>query len=282
MSLTHKRSLISPNHEELSVVKQCELLDLPKSSLYYKPKGESVENQLIMKAIDRKFLECPFYGAERMTGYLVMDLGYRVGVHRVRRLYKKMSLQTIYPKKNLSKANIKDYKYPYLLRNLLITHSNHVWEADITYIPMSRGFMYMFAIIDVYSRKIMNWSISNTMTVEWCKEVVEEAIQQHGKPEIFNTDQGSQFTSQIFTTMLKDNGIRISMDGKGRALDNVFIERFWRSLKYEHIYLCPANGGVELLAGVKKYINFYNNERRHDSLNKMTPEDFYQSKMRAS
>ena len=193
-----------------------------------------------------------------------------------------MGLQTIFPKKNLSKANQAHYKYPYLLRNLLIDRSNHAWEVDITYIPMFRGFMYKFAIIDVYSRKIMGWSVSNTMTTEWCKEVVREAIEEHGNPEILNSDQGSQFTSPIFINFLKDNDIKISMDGKGRALDNIYIERYWRSLKYEYIYLNPANGGVELYKGIKKYVEFYNAERRHESLNYETPNEYYKQYQKVS
>ena len=166
-----------------------------------------------------------------------------------------------------------------ILKNLVIDRPNQVWEVDITYIPMFRGFMYKFAIIDVFSRKIMAWGISNSMTVEWCKEIVLEAIKEHGKPEILNSDQGSQFTSPIFIKVLKDNEIKISMDGKGRALDNIYIERFWRSLKYEYIYLNPPNGGIDLLKGVRKYIDFYNNERRHESLNYQTPNEyFYQNK----
>lgn len=276
MSTNQKRELVSPGYKKLSVVKQCELLELQRSSFYFKPKGESALNQMLMKAIDRKFLDCPFYGVERMTTYLNKDLGYRVDVKRIRRLYRLMGLQTIYPKRNLSKANLTEYKYPYLLRNLTVERPNQVWGADITYIPMFRGFLYMFAIIDVYSRKIMGWSISNTMTVNWCKEVVETAIEQYGKPEVFNTDQGSQFTSPIFINTLKSNNIKISMDGKGRALDNIFIERFWRTIKYEYIYLNPANGGIELLQGVKKYVEFYNKERRHESIGKVSPEEYFQ------
>lgn len=263
----------------MSIKKQCKSLGLQRSNYYFKPKGESAFNQEVMRKIDMKFLDCPFYGVKRMTKYLNLDLGYRIDDKRVRRLYHIMGLQTIYPKRNLSKMNLKDYKYPYLLKGLTIERPNQVWEADITYIPMFRGFMYKFAIIDVYSRKIMAWGISNSMTVEWCKEIVLEAIQEHGTPEIMNTDQGSQFTSPIFIETLKKNNIQISMDGKGRALDNIYIERFWRSIKYEYIYLNPANGGIELLKGVRKYIDFYNNERRHESLNYLTPNEyFYQNK----
>lgn len=282
MSTNQKRDLVSPCYKKMSVLKQCELIGLQRSNYYFKPKGESVLNQMLMKAIDAKFLECPFYGIERMTTYLNMDLGYRVDCKRVRRLYRLMCLQTIYPKKNLSKANLQAYKYPYLLRNIDIIRPNQVWAADITYIPMFRGFMYMFAIIDVFSRKIMGWSISNTMSVNWCKEVVETAIDKHGKPEIFNTDQGSQFTSPVFINMLKNNEIKISMDGKGRALDNIFIERFWRTIKYEYIYLNPANGGIDLLKGVRTYLEFYNNERRHESIGKVSPEEYYRTNLMVS
>jgi len=188
MSVEQKRMLISPNHPKMSLIKQCKSLGIQRSTYYCKPKGESILNQQLMKDIDRKFLEYPFYGVKRMTTYLNKDLGYRVDKKRVRRLHRQMGIQTIYPKKNLSKPNIAEYKYPYLLKDLKINHPNQVWEADITYIPMFRGFMYMFAIIDVFSRKIMGWGISNTMTTEWCKSIVQETIQTHGKPDIFNID----------------------------------------------------------------------------------------------
>jgi len=282
MSTDQKRELISPTYAKMSIVKQCKVLGLQKSSYYCKPKGESSLNQELMKAIDKKYLECPFYGTRRMTAYINIDLGYRVDRKRIKRLYRLMGLSTIYPKKNLSKPNLAEYKYPYLLKGLEINRPNQVWAADITYIPMFRGFMYMYAIIDVYSRKIMGWGISNTMSVEWCKSITKEAIREHGKPEIFNTDQGSQFTSPVFINELQKHDIKISMDGKGRALDNIYIERFWRSIKYEYIYLNPANGGIELLKGVRKYIEFYNNERRHDSLNQIAPNNFYNANLMVS
>lgn len=282
MSTDQKRSLITPSYVEMSVKKQCKLIDLQRSNFYFKPKGESWMNLRLMELIDKKFIECPFYGVERMTNYLNKDLGYRIDGKRVRRLYHVMGLQTIFPKKNLSKANKAHYKYPYLLKNLLIIRPNHVWEVDITYIPMFKGFMYKFAVIDVYSRKIMGWGVSNTMTTEWCKDVVREAIEQHGNPEILNSDQGSQFTSPVFINFLKDNDIKISMDGKGRALDNIYIERYWRSLKYEYIYLNPANGGVELYKGIKKYVEFYNSERRHESLDYETPNEYYKQYQKVS
>lgn len=271
MSTNEKRSLITPEYLQMSVNKQCKLIDLQRSNFYFKPKGETGLNLKLMELIDKKFIDCPFYGIERMVNYLNKDLGYKVDDKRIRRLYHLMRLQTIYPKKNLSKANQTHYKYPYLLRNLLIERPNQVWAVDITYIPMFKGFMYKFAIIDLYSRKIMAWGVSNTMTVEWCRDIVQDAINEHGCPEILNSDQGSQFTSPIFINHLKKNNIQISMDGKGRALDNIFIERYWRSLKYEYIYLNPANGGVELYKGIKKYVEFYNSERRHESLGYETP-----------
>ncbi|WEK20505.1 MAG: IS3 family transposase [Candidatus Pedobacter colombiensis] len=283
MSMIERRSLISPEHQALSIASQCKLLNLQRSCYYFKPKGESLFNQSIMNLIDRKFLDCPFYGVDRMTAYLNKDLGCHVNNKRIRRLYRVMNLRTIYPKKNLSKANAAHHKYPYLLKGLKIDRPGQVWQADITYIPMFRGFMYMFAVIDVYSRKIVGWSISNTMTVEWCRDVLLETIEEHGTPGIFNTDQGSQFTSPIFTKALKDSNVSISMDGKGRALDNVFIERFWRSLKQEYIYLNPPNGGMELFQGIKRYVEFYNNERRHRSMDDLTPNEvFYQNNKKVS
>lgn len=275
MSSQQKIKLISPEYKQLSVFKQCDLIGLQRSSYYFKPKGETGLNLQLMEYIDRKYLECPFYGVERMTDYLNYNLGYRVDSKRVRRLYRLMRIEAIYPKPNLSKPDKTQYIYPYLLRNLAIIRVNQVWAVDITYIPLNRGFMYLFAVIDLFTRKIMSWGVSNTMTTEWCKEIIIEAITEYGVPEILNSDQGSQFTSPIFINMLKDNKIAISMDGRGRALDNIFIERFWRSIKYEYIYLNPANGGVELYKGIKWYMEFYNNERIHTSLEKMTPNECY-------
>lgn len=275
MSLDKKRHLISHEHPHLSVVQQCDALKIHRSGIYFKPKGEKQLNLRLMRLIDAKFMDCPFYGVPRMTTWLREDMGYIVNEKRIARLYQLMGLQTIFPKKNLSKRNQQHKIYPYLLRNMKITRANQVWETDITYIPLERGFMYCLAFIDVYSRKIINWSISNTMNVEWCVQVYEDAIKEFGCPEILNTDQGSQFTSPLFTKISLDNDVQLSMDGKGRALDNIYIERFWRSLKYEHIYLNPANGGVELYEGVRKYIQFYNSERRHTSINNKTPNEFY-------
>lgn len=276
MSTNERRHLVSSDLK-LSIVQQCKVLEIHRSGIYFKPKQESVLNLRLMRLIDEKFMDCPFYGVPRMTTWLREDMGYVINHKRIARLYQKMGIQTIFPKKQLSKRNKAHPIYPYLLKDLKIERPNQVWEMDITYIPLWRGFMYMVAIIDVHSRKIMNWSISNTMTVEWCKEVYEDAIKTHGCPEIINTDQGSQFTSLIFTEISSKNNIQISMDGKGRALDNIYIERFWRSIKYEHIYLNPPNGGIQLYEGVKKYVEFYNKERRHTSIGDLTPNSFFNS-----
>ena len=280
MSSTVRRQLVVLSHPRLSLSKQCTILDISRSSVYYKPRGESALNEQLMKHIDRYFLLHPYYGVERMTDYLNMDLGYRVNEKRVRRLYKLMNLKTIYARPSTTKRDPDKYIYPYLLRNLSITESNQVWQTDITYIPMFRGFMYMPAIIDVYSRKILGWSISNSMTKEWCCELLQDTIQRHGKPQIHNSDQGSQYTSHLYIKALKKHEIKISMDGKGRALDNVYIERFWRSLKQEKIYLNPPNGGLELYINVKEYIQFYNTERRHTEIGSVPPDQLYfESKM---
>jgi putative transposase len=235
-----------------------------------------------MEAIDKQFLEHPYYGVERMTDYLNMDLGYHVNVKRVRRLYGLMNLHTIYAKPKTTQRNPEHTVYPYLLRGIKIKRPNQVWQTDITYIPMFRGFMYMAAIIDVYSRKILGWSISNSMTSEWVAELLEDTISKHGTPEIHNSDQGSQYTSQNYIKTLQSHEIKISMDGRGRALDNVYIERFWRSIKQEKIYLNPPNGGLELFNMVKDYIQFYNEKRRHTEIGKMPPNQKYYQKKLAS
>jgi putative transposase len=275
MSATERRQLVVVSHPRLSLSKQCALLEVTRSQMYYKPKGESVLNDKLMKSIDRYFLLHPYYGVERMTDYLNKDLGYRVNQKRVRRLYRLMNLKTIYPKPITTTRDPETYKYPYLLRNLSITRPNQVWQTDITYIPMFRGFMYLAAIIDAYSRKIVGWSISNTMSTKWCIELLEDTIKVHGKPEIHNSDQGSQYTSGEYIKTLKNHEIQISMDGKGRALDNIYIERFWRSIKQEKIYLNPPNGGLDLYQKVKEYMHFYNTERRHTEIGSIPPDQMY-------
>lgn len=235
-----------------------------------------------MKEIDAYFLEHPYYGVERMTDYLNLDLGYRVNVKRVRRLYRLMGLRTIYRKPRTTIRDVDSYKYPYLLKDLKIERPDQVWQTDITYIPMLRGFMYMNAIIDVYSRKILNWSVSNSMDKQWCIELLQDTVAKYGTPEIHNSDQGSQYTSKEYIQVLKGHDIRISMDGKGRALDNIYIERFWKSIKYEKIYLNPPNGGLDLYQMVREYIVFYNTRRRHTEIGKVPPDQIYIAKKLAS
>jgi len=282
MTTTQRRQMVVKSHPRLSLKEQCKILSIHRSGLYYKPKGESVINLKLMEAIDKQFMDHPYYGVERMRDYLNLDLGYGVNIKRVRRLYKLMNLQTIYAKPKTTKRNPEHFIYPYLLKGLEIKRPNQVWQTDITYIPMFRGFMYMAAIIDVYSRKILNWSISNSMTAEWCQELLEDTIDMFGKPEIHNSDQGSQYTSQGYIDILKKNEIKISMDSKGRALDNIYIERFWRSIKWEKIYLNPPNGGLELYQMVKDYIEFYNKKRRHTEIGKMPPNQKYHQNKKAS
>lgn len=252
------------------------MLTIHRSGFYYKPQGESDLNLELMALIDEYFLEHPHSGALTLCAYLCFTCRFTVNVKRIRRLMRLMGLMAVYPSKKLSIGNKEHKIFPYLLRGLAIERVNQVWQTDITYIPMKRGFMYMMAVIDVKSRFILNWSVSNTMDAGWCTDVLKETIALHGKPEIFNTDQGSQFSSAEFQKVLEDNKIQISMDGKGRALDNIYIERFWRSLKYEHVYLKPADDGLELFKGIQTYINFYNKERRHKSLDSRTPKESYE------
>ncbi|VAW10004.1 Mobile element protein [hydrothermal vent metagenome] len=282
MSIAERRKKVVKSHPKLSLVQQCELLKIHRSGLYYRPRSESSHNLRLMKEIDSFFLEHPYYGVERMTDYLNLDLGHRVNVKRVRRLYKLMGLQTIYRKPRTTIKDPKSYKYPYLLKNMKTDRPDQVWQTDITYIPMLRGFMYMNAIIDVYSRKILNWSISNSMDKQWCIELLEDTVASYGAPEIHNSDQGSQYTSAQYIEVLKKHEIQISMDGKGRALDNIYIERFWKSIKYEKIYLNPPNGGLDLYQMVNDYIEFYNTKRRHTEIGKVPPDQIYNTKKVAS
>jgi putative transposase len=257
----------------LSLRRQCELLGLNRASLYYVPVGESAENLYLMRLIDEQFLRTPFYGWPRMTAYLRRE-GYAVNGKRVRRLLQKMGLQAIYPKPKMSKAAQERRIYPYLLRGLEILEPNFVWSADITYLPMRQGFMYLVAIIDWFSRYVLTWQLSNTLDGYFCLDALRQALNK-GQPVIFNTDQGSQFTAQEFTACLERATIRISMDGRGRALDNIFIERLWRSLKYEDIYLKDYASVPELAAGLAAYFHFYNHERPHQSLNYSTPAELH-------
>ena len=274
-SLQQRRQMISVSDPVLSIKEQCDLLSIHRSGLYYQPVGESAENLQLMRLMDEQYLSTPFYGFRKMTQFLLAQ-GHQVNRKRVRRLMRLMGLMAIYQKPNTSRADKTHYKYPYLLKGLTITRCNQVWAADITYIPMKRGFMYLMAIIDLHSRYVVGWSVSNSMEADWCAQVVKQAIARHGKPDIFNTDQGSQFTSDCFIQTLKDKQITISMDGKGRALDNIFIERLWRSVKYENIYLNAYADGTALYQGLKTYFDFYNRERLHQNLAYQTPHSIYQ------
>jgi putative transposase len=265
--------MIEPDEPVLSVRRQCELLDLNRSTYYYVPATESPLNLTLMRLIDEQYMRTPFYGWPRMTVYL-QNQGYTINHKRIQRLMHKMDIQAIYPKPSLSKANPEHKVYPYLLRELTITHPNQVWSTDITYIPMRNGFMYLVAIIDWYSRYVLAWQLSNTLDSPFCVEVLHQALQR-GKPDIFNTDQGVQFTASAFITVLEKAGIRISMDGKGRALDNIFIERLWRSVKYEDIYLKDYVTIPALFLGLDQYFTFYNQERPHQSLDYQTPTEVY-------
>ena len=266
--------MIEPDHSELSIVQQCRLLSFNRSSYYYQPKGESVLNLELMRLIDEQHLETPCYGARQMTRHL-RRLGHRVSRTRIGRLMRLMGLSAIYQKPKTSKPHPQHKIYPYLLRGVTIDRPNQVWCADISYIPMRRGFLYLVAIMDWASRKVLSWRLSNTMDVDFCVAALEEALASYGKPEIFNTDQGSQFTSDAFTDTLNGVGIRISMDGKGRWVDNVMIERLWRSLKYECIYLHAFETGSEVRQGLKRWINLYNSRRPHSSLDDKTPDEAY-------
>ncbi len=248
-----KAQLVTPRVTKLSIRKQCELLTINRSRVYYKPVPEKPENLTMMSIMDKHLTNHPTEGVTSMV-LLLRSMGYSIGPKRIRRLFRIMGRETMYRRKNLTKSGLKAFIKPYLLKGIEITHSNQVGCTDITYIPMKKGFMYMTAIIDVYSRKIVGWGISNSMSAQWCKDVLEYAIAEHGKLEIVNSDQGSQYTSSLWTQYLEKEEIKISMDGKGRALDNVWIERFWKSLKYDYIYLNPADDGLELYRGVQDHI----------------------------
>ncbi len=266
--------MIDPNHERLSIARQCRLVPINRSTFYYQSQGESPLNLKLMRLIDRQWMRKPHFGSRGMTRHLPRS-GYWVGRKRIRRLMRKMGISAVYPKPRLSKPHPEHRIYPYLLRDLPVDRPNQVWCSDITYLPMKRGFMYLVAIMDWYSRRVLSWRVSNTLEADFCVAALEEAIDRFGKPDIFNTDQGSQFTSLEFTDVLKDNNIAISMDGKGRWMDNVFIERLWWSLKYECIYLNDFSNGKELKTGVGNWIDFYNFERGHSCLDDRTPNEVY-------
>lgn len=258
----------------LTVTRQAELLGLSRSNVYYEPQRTSERDLLLMRRLDELHLQWPFYGSRKLVRELRME-GHAVGRRHVRMLMRKMGMEAIYRKPRTSIPAREATIYPYLLSGLALTHSNQVWSADITYLPMAHGFMYLVAILDVFSRKVLAWRVSNTMSTDFCVEALEEALKRFGTPEIFNTDQGSQFTSAQWTDVLKDAGIAISMDGKGRWIDNVFIERLWRSVKYEEVYLHAYEDGTQTRAGLTKYFAFYNTRRSHQSLDYRTPDAVY-------
>ena len=269
---------IERNHPKVSVRRQCQMLSLARSNLYYAPKGESAENLRFMELIDKQFLETPWYGSRQMARHMQRH-GHKCGRHRVRRLMRLMRLVLIYQTPNTSKKHPQHKIYPYLLRGLTIDRPNQVWCVDITYIPMRRGFLYLVAIMDWFSRKVLSWRLSNSMEADFCVEALKEAIVKYGKPAIMNSDQGSQFTGFEWINALKDADVKISMDGKGRWIDNRMIERLWRSLKYECIYLNAFETGSETRAGIGKWIPYYNAERPHSTHGILTPDEAYDRKM---
>ena len=265
---------------DLPVSTQCRLLGLARSTYYYESKNtESDINLALMEEIDRLYLAHPENGSRMMTKIL-RRRGHEVNRKRVQRLKQLMGLRSLAPQPTTTKAHPDHPKYPYLLRNLSVDRPNHVWCSDITYIPFKKGFLYLVAIMDWHSRKVLTWRVSNTMTSDFCVAALAEALALYGTPEVFNTDQGSQFTSEAFTRVLLDAGVRVSMDGVGRAIDNVFIERLWRTLKYDHVYLNPAESGNACRDGITEFLTYYNEERPHSSLSDATPDEvYYQSRL---
>ena len=266
--------MINFQDPKVSVSRQCRLLDLSRSSVYYKPVEIAPQDLALMRLIDEQYLKTPFYGSRSMTRHL-RRLGYRVNRKHIQRLMRLMGLEAIYPKPKTSQPHPEHKIYPYLLRDLVIDHPNQVWAADITYIPMARGFMFLVAVMDWYSRKVLSFKLSNTLDTDFCLEAVEEAIRIYGPPEIFNTDQGAQFTSRAFTGLLEQHQIRISMDGRGRVQDNIFIERLWWTTKYQYLYLRSFDNGSALRDGLEEWFRFYNQERPHQTFDILTPDEVY-------
>jgi putative transposase len=260
----------------VSVRRQCELLRISRSGLYYEPAPTNPEELALMRRIDELHLERPFYGSRKVSVALRAE-GLEINRKHVQRLMRLMGLEAMVPKPTTSEPHPEHPVYPYLLRDLTISRPDHVWASDITYVPMKTGFVYLVVIMDWYSRRVLSWRLSNTLDSTFCVEALEEALTKFGNPEIFNTDQGSQFTADDFTKVLRNRGIAISMDGKGRCLDNVFVERLWRSLKYEEVYLHAYDTVTEARAGIGRYLAFYNGARPHQALGYQTPDAFYRS-----
>ena len=266
--------MVVAEHSQLSIARQCKLLGVARSSYYYQPQAPPEEELTLLRLLDEQYMKTPFYGSRRMA-VVLRQQGYPVGRKRVQRLMRQLGIEAIYPKPRLSKANPEHRVYPYLLRGLEVTKPNQVWCTDITYLPVLKGHFYLVAIMDWYSRKVLSWRISNTLEVGFCLEALEEAIARYGTPDIFNSDQGSQFTSNRFTERLSAAAIAISMDGRGRCHDNIFIERLWRSIKYELIYLRAFEDGHHLNQEVTRWFDWYNQERPHQALGYRTPEEVY-------
>ena len=269
---------IDRDHDSLSVRRQCELLGIHRSRLYYEPVPETAENLMFMRLIDEQYLKTPFWGSRNMTDFLRKQ-GHEVNRKRTQRLMRKMGLEGMAPGPSTSRPSVGHKVYPYLLRDVVIERPNQVWSSDITYIPMRDGFLYLVAVMDWFSRHVLSWRLSNSMDVEFCLDALDDALSQ-GTPEIFNTDQGSQFTSRFYTDRLQSKSIEISMDGRGRALDNVFIERLWRSVKYEDIYLKEYESGADCLKGLTSYFKFYSHERPHQSLDYRTPWEVHNTRLK--
>jgi len=265
--------MINSEHK-LPLSRQAELLEISRSTIYYRPRPISDVDLMLMRRIDELHLNYPFAGS-RMLRDMLSQQGLEVGRRHVRALMRRMGIEALYRRPNSSKPAPGEKIYPYLLRGLPVRRPNQVWAMDITYVPMSRGFVYLAAVLDWFSRRVLSWRLSNTMDTSFCIEALEEALSRHGKPEIFNTDQGSQFTSEAFTERLKEEGVQISMDGKGRWCDNVFVERLWRSLKYEHVYLHAYESVGEARRKIGSYFEFYNSRRPHSSLRAQTPDQVY-------
>jgi putative transposase len=274
MSRGQRKTIITRDHPELSLSRQCCLLSISRSWFYFAPKGEPRENLALMRRIDELFLKYPFYGSRQMARQLRRE-GVRVGRHRVRRLMRLMGLEAIYQAPRTSAPHPAHRVYPYLLKGMKIDRADQVWCADITYIPVQRGFLYLVAVMDWATRHVLAWRLSNTLDAGFCVEALREALARYGRPEIFNTDQGSQFTSIDFTATLNNAGITISMDGRGRCMDNIFIERLWRSLKYEAVYLHELTDGFKAERVIGEWIDFYNTERPHSALAGQTPAEAY-------
>jgi putative transposase len=270
MTQASRLSLVDRSDPGLSVVAQCRLLKVARSTLYYKAAAVSADDLVLMRWLDEQFLRTPFYGSRRMVAVMRRE-GLMVNRKRVRRLMRVMGLETIYQKPNTSEGHPAHKKYPYLLRNLTIDRPNQVWCADITYIPMAKGFVYLVAVMDWFSRRVLSWRVSIGMDSDFCVAALKDALEKHGRPEIFNTDQGVQFTSADFLAELETQSVRISMDGKGRYLDNIFIERLWRSLKYEEVFLKAYDSVAEARRGIGDWLAFYNDERPHQALDYLTP-----------